>query len=43
MQLEEKKCHNKKQSIREEIAMGNIVFLHNTYCKKDILQKLAFK
>lgn len=43
MQLEGKKRHDEKHGIREELAMGSIVLLHDTRREKDMSQKLAFK
>ena len=43
MQLEGKERYDKKHGIWKEQAIGSIILLHNTWRKRDILQKLAFK
>ena len=43
MRIEGKERHDEKHGIREELAIGSIVLLHNTRREKDMLQKLAFK
>lgn len=44
MQLEGKKCHNKKLDIEhKELIPRDIVLFHNTRKEKDISCKLAFK
>lgn len=43
MRQKEKEQQDEKYGIRqEELAMGSIVLLNNTRCKKNMLQKLAF-
>ena len=43
MRLEGKERHDEKHTIREELAICNIVLLHDTKREKDMSQKLAFK
>ena len=43
IQLKEKERHNEKHGIQKELAINSIMLLHNSQCKKNISQKLAFK
>ncbi len=44
MRLEGKERHDEKHGIRnEELAIGSVVFLHDTRRGKDMSQKLAFE
>lgn len=43
MQFKKKKHYNEKYGIREKLTINSIVLLYNIRCKKDLLQKLAFK
>lgn len=43
MRLKEKQSYDLKHDIgKKKLAIGSIVLLHNTRCKKDIFSKLFF-